>query len=102
MSLVKPRKPKPVTQEPSPTIVIAPFEERLLRINEVVVMVGLAKSTIYKLISEGRFPKQIHRTARASTWKLSEVQAYIDGTYAPNSASVLHLNLVRKSGVGHA
>lgn len=99
MSLIKPRKPK-ATQEPSSTIVMAPFEERLLRIDDVTSMVGLAKSTLYKLISENKFPKPIKRTPRASTWKLSEVQAYINGTYAPDSASILKL-VRNSSGVDH-
>ena len=96
MSLLKSRTSKPVPAPSAPTIVVAPFEDRLLRLPEVVTMVGLAKSTIYKLIAEGKFPPTIKRTMRASTWKLSDIQAYIRGDHATASgASATILQLVR-------
>lgn len=96
MSLIKPRKPKAVA-ELTPSIIVAPFEERLLRIGDVAHMVGLARSTIYKLIREGKFPLPIKRTARASAWKLSEIQAYIQNGYVTKS----RLQLVGSSGVSN-
>ena len=96
MSLLKSRTSKPVPAPSAPTIVVAPFEDRLLRLPEVVTMVGLAKSTIYKLIAEGKFSPTIKRTMRASTWKLSDIQAYIRGDHATASgASATILQLVR-------
>ena len=95
MSLLKSRTSKPVPA-PSAPIIVAPFEDRLLRLLEVVTMVGLAKSTIYKLMSKGKFPSPIKHTARASTWKLSDIQAYIRGDHATApGASATILQLVR-------
>lgn len=95
MSLLKSRTSTPA---PSAPIVIAPIEERLLRLPEVLKMVGLAKSTIYKLMSKGKFPAPLKHTARASTWKLSDIQAYIRGDdMAQPAASATILKLVRNS-----
>ncbi len=52
-------------------------EERLLRIKGVCEMVGFSASMVYRLISEGKFPR--HRTVmNCSVWKASEVQAWIN------------------------
>lgn len=54
----------------------------MLRLKEVLYCTGLSKTTIYRLISEGRFPKQSKLSQKASAWKQSEVQAFIDGKYS--------------------
>ncbi|WP_287602386.1 AlpA family phage regulatory protein [Thiothrix sp.] len=103
MSLLKPRKPRaPVTVQPpvtaQPANAPAVFEERLLRMPELTRMVGLGKSTIYTLIRNGRFPPSCKHTAHVSVWKLSDVQAYIRGEYAPATATVLTLVRNTKGG----
>ncbi len=47
---------------------------RLMRLKEVEHVKGLKRSTIYKLISEGRFPIQVQLGARAAAWKSDEIQ----------------------------
>ncbi len=95
MSLLKPRKRAQIqTQLPEQTMSAQPvLEDRMLRINDVVGMVGLGRSTIYTMIRDGKFPAQRKRTARISLWLLSEVQAYIRGEYSssPDKAAVLQL-----------
>jgi prophage regulatory protein len=44
-----------------------------LRINQLEAKLGLKRSTIYKLISEGQLPKPI-KFGRASIWLESEVE----------------------------
>ena len=51
-------------------------EQRLIRIPEVIRLTGIPKSTVYRLIAEGRFPKP-QRLGRLSLWKLSEVDRFI-------------------------
>jgi prophage regulatory protein len=52
--------------------------ERLVRMKELRVLTGLGRSTIHRLISEGRFPKQIHPFGnRMAAWRLSDVQQWI-------------------------
>jgi len=54
------------------------MSEQILKLPEVTKLTGLARSTIYKLISEERFPKQIKLTSFSSGWIKSEVEHWID------------------------
>lgn len=50
---------------------------KILRLNAVMEMTGLARSTIYKYISDGQFPKQIKLGARAAGWSREEVEQWL-------------------------
>ncbi len=52
--------------------------EKFLRITDVMSSTGLAKSTIWLYVKEGRFPKQIKLSPRVSVWKLSDVDNWIN------------------------
>ena len=52
-------------------------EERLLRIPEVLRLVGLSKSTVYKMIKEGRFVKRRRNGTRAVAFRLGDVYEWI-------------------------
>ena len=54
------------------------MSEQILKLPEVTKVTGLARSTIYKLISEDLFPKQIKLTSFSSGWIKSEVDCWID------------------------
>ena len=51
--------------------------ETILRINQVKKITGLARSSIYFLISEGTFPKQVHLGERSVGWVESDVANWI-------------------------
>ncbi len=51
--------------------------ERLLRLNEVEMMVGLRKSSIYDLMRRGEFPAAVKLSRRAVCWSQSSVQQFI-------------------------
>jgi len=53
-------------------------EERLLRIQEVLRMVGVGKSTWWKWIGEGKAPRPVKISPRITVWRLSDVQAWIE------------------------
>ncbi|MDH5357568.1 MAG: AlpA family transcriptional regulator [Gammaproteobacteria bacterium] len=53
------------------------MSERIIRLSEVVNKIGLGKSTIYKMIFEGSFPKQIKLGARSAGWLESEIDDWI-------------------------
>lgn len=53
------------------------MSEQILKLPDVIKTTGLARSTIYKLISEDSFPKQIKLTSFSSGWLLSEVDEWI-------------------------
>ncbi|MEQ8407034.1 MAG: AlpA family phage regulatory protein [Marinoscillum sp.] len=63
--------------EAIPTVTI---EDRILRISEISRIVGLSRSQIYLLISQGKFPKQIKLTpaGKAAGWLHSEVLEYLN------------------------
>ena len=53
------------------------MEDRYIRIKELAAMLGIAKSTIYRLVKENKFPKQIKLTERTSVWRLSVINAWV-------------------------
>jgi prophage regulatory protein len=52
---------------------------RLLRLNEVIGMIGLCRSSIYRYVSEERFPAPIRVGERSVRWKLADVLAWRSG-----------------------
>jgi prophage regulatory protein len=50
---------------------------RFLRIGQVVEVTGLPKSTIYELIAENRFPKQVLISDRVVGWIESEIREWM-------------------------
>ncbi|WP_108944154.1 helix-turn-helix transcriptional regulator [Shewanella halifaxensis] len=50
---------------------------KLIRLKDVITYTGLARSTIYKYIEEGIFPKSVSLGDRAVAWVESEVQEWI-------------------------
>lgn len=54
------------------------MSEQILKLPEVITTTGLARSTIYKLISENRFPKQIKLTSFSSGWLQSEINQWLE------------------------
>ena len=50
---------------------------RLLRLPQVLRMVGLSKSTVYRLIKEGLFPKPVAIGPRSVGWPRRVVVAWI-------------------------
>ncbi|PSU12309.1 AlpA family transcriptional regulator [Photobacterium gaetbulicola] len=56
---------------------ILPPASRLIRIKEVLAVTGLSRSSLYKQISEGRFPTSVSLGERSVAWIESEVQGWI-------------------------
>ncbi|MCY1400107.1 Prophage CP4-57 regulatory protein (AlpA) [compost metagenome] len=50
---------------------------RIIRLKEVIDSTGLARSTIYKYIKEGTFPKSVSLGDRCVGWVDSEVHDWI-------------------------
>lgn len=50
---------------------------RIIRLKEVMDLTGLARSTIYKYMSEGTFPKPVNLGERCVGWLEAEVQEWI-------------------------
>lgn len=54
-----------------------PRGARLLRLSELRLRVGLGRSTIYRRIDEGTFPRPRSLGGRAVAWLESDVEAWI-------------------------
>lgn len=68
-------QPKAATIQPADPIPTT--KERILRLPEVLRIVGLKKSTIYAKIKQGLFPEQLKITERCSGWLESQVYAFV-------------------------
>lgn len=51
--------------------------DRILRINAVLDMTGLSRSTMYRKIAGGRFPKPIKIAERCAGWRQSAVTEWL-------------------------
>ena len=52
-------------------------ERRILRLDEVCALVGLAKSTVYAKVSTGGFPAPIRLGSRSVGWRLSDIDTWL-------------------------
>ncbi len=52
---------------------------KIIRLSGVIETTGLGRSTIYKLIGEGGFPRPVPLVGRSVGWLESEVQEWIKG-----------------------
>ena len=53
------------------------MEDRYIRIKELATMLGIGRSSIYRLMEENKFPKQIKLTERTSVWRVSVINDWI-------------------------
>ncbi|WP_111464891.1 AlpA family transcriptional regulator [Pseudomonas sp. URMO17WK12:I2] len=60
---------------------------RIIRLKDVIDSTGIARSTIYKLIGEGEFPKPVQLVGRTVGWVESEVQEWIRDRIAQRDLS---------------
>ena len=54
------------------------IQQEFIRLNVVQEITSLSKSTIYRLISQGEFPKQIQIGKRAVVWVRSDINDWIN------------------------
>ncbi|MBL4833952.1 MAG: AlpA family transcriptional regulator [Pseudomonas sp.] len=50
---------------------------KIIRLKEVILLTGLARSTVYKFIKAQEFPKQVSLGGRSVGWIESEIEAWI-------------------------
>jgi len=56
-----------------------PTNHRFLRLRDVMARTRLARSTVYALVSAGKFPRQVSVGARSVVWVEAEVQDWMQG-----------------------
>ncbi|HEX8444770.1 MAG TPA: AlpA family phage regulatory protein [Allosphingosinicella sp.] len=52
-------------------------EERIIRLKTVLERTGLSRSTLYRKIGDGTFPKQVRIAARCAGWRESAVNLWL-------------------------
>lgn len=65
-------------REPKPLATPPPLGPSVLRIAEVSRRIGLARSSIWKMVNEGTFPQPYRLTARAIGWKNVDVDEWLN------------------------
>lgn len=50
---------------------------RVLRLPEVIAMVGLRRSSIYGMVAAGMFPRPVRLGARAVAWRRADLEAWL-------------------------
>lgn len=60
---------------------------RIMRLGEVMSFTGLGRSSIYKFISEGAFPKPISLGGRSVGWISTEIDEWINQKIEARAAS---------------
>jgi len=51
--------------------------DRILRLNTVLDRTGLSRSTLYRKVQTGCFPRQVKIAARCAGWRESAVDAWL-------------------------
>lgn len=53
-------------------------EDRFVRIKEITAMLGISQSSIYRLMQQDKFPKQIKLIERNVVWRLSVINKWVE------------------------
>lgn len=53
-------------------------QNRIIRLSELRHKTGLATSTIYELIQQNKFPKQVRLSSRSIGWSEREIDQWIE------------------------
>lgn len=57
---------------------------RLLRMRQVLEMVGLSKSQVYRMMQQAKFPLPIQVSERCKRWLLEDVESWQNERIAEN------------------
>ena len=60
---------------------------KILRLPDVLAYTGLRRSTLYRMMSEGHFPKSVKLGYRSVGWLESDEQEWIDSRTTRNNTA---------------
>ena len=66
----------PITASENPPL--SPQADRFLRLREMLWRVGLSRSSVYRLMKAGDFPKQIKLTKNTAVWSENAIIAWMN------------------------
>ena len=52
--------------------------DRMMRISEVIDVLGVSRSTLYRMVAGGGFPRPVRVGQRATRWRQSDIQQWMD------------------------
>lgn len=61
-------------------------QTRLLRLREVECIVGLKKTSIYRLMAKAEFPQPVRVSSAAVRWDSDDISAWIESRRAARAA----------------
>jgi len=61
--------------------------DRILRLPAVLKATGLSRSTLYRKIAQGTFPKQIAISERCAGWRESALQEWLQNPHSYGSTN---------------
>ena len=59
------------------------FEDRLIRLPEVLKLCGIKKSTVWAWIAENKMPRPRKLSTRVAVWSFSEMLKFVKGEWVP-------------------
>ena len=62
------------------------MSERIIREPECRRLTGLSRTTRWRLERKQKFPRRLNIQARVVAWRLSDVEAWVAGTWSPPTA----------------
>jgi prophage regulatory protein len=63
---------------------------KFIKLKEVMATTGLGRSSVYKFMDEGRFPKSISLGDRAVAWIDDEIEEWMMNKVAQRDAHITH------------
>lgn len=72
---------KPDTGRPIGVLPAMQQDERIIRLKTVLARTGLSRSTVYRMIANGSFPRQRRIGIQATGWYQSEVEEWISDPF---------------------
>lgn len=55
----------------------AALQEKFIRFGSLADMVGLSRTTIYRLEQQGQFPKRVKLGSNSVAWRMSEILTWM-------------------------
>ena len=60
---------------------------QLLRLNEVLELTGLGRTTLYRLREDGDFPEGLKLSPKTVAWKLADIEEWINSRPSADKAA---------------
>ena len=73
-----PNEDDPISAGPSSPQPELPPDDTMLRARDVLRIIGLSRSTLKRMVLEGRFPKPVRLSPRRIGWPARDVKAWLD------------------------